>query len=233
MVLYLASSTSNRSEIPVSEVFKPVGCAEKKGYEELREEHVRDFFPLMNRCILDLGPSPEKATDERISSVRNGGNDPALAALYFQFGRYLLVSGGREGSAALNLQGIWNADFMPMWDSKYTVNINLQMNYWPVEIGNLSELHMPLMELLGKIQEKGRETARIMYGMRGMVCHHNTDFYGDCAPQDWYMAAMPWVTAGHGWACMYGSIICIRTIWIFCAGCIRYCGIWLYSMKIF
>ncbi len=196
VLLYLASSTSNHTDDPTAEVLKMLDAAEQKGYDALREEHVRDFSTLMKRCILDLGPSSEKPTDERLDGVRNGGDDPALAALYFQFGRYLIVSGGREGSSALNLQGIWNADFMPMWDSKYTVNINLQMNYWPVEVCNLSELHMPLMELLEKMQERGRETARVMYGMRGMVCHHNTDYYGDCAPQDWYMAAMPWVTGG-------------------------------------
>jgi alpha-L-fucosidase 2 len=196
VILYLASATSNRFEDPVSEVFKRLDEAEKKGYEALREEHIKDFSTLMSRCVLDLGPTSAIPIDERIAAVRAGGNDPALAALYFQFGRYLIVSGGREGSSALNLQGIWNADFMPMWDSKYTININLQMNYWPVEIGNLSELHMPLMDLLETMQEKGRETARVMYGMRGMVCHHNTDLYGDCAPQDWYMAAMPWVTGG-------------------------------------
>ncbi len=196
VVLYLASSTSNRSDDPVSEVFQRLDAAEKKGYETLCEEHIKDFSALMYRCTLDLGLAPEKMTDERLEAVRKGENDPALAALYFQFGRYLIVSGGREDSAALNLQGIWNSEFIPMWDSKYTININLQMNYWPVEVGNLSELHMPFMELLEKMQEKGRETARVMYGMRGMVCHHNTDFYGDCAPQDWYMAAMPWVTGG-------------------------------------
>jgi len=194
--LYVASSTSNRSEDPIQDVLSRLDEAEKKGWEALRDEHVRDFSALMDRCILDLGPSPEKMTDERIDSVRSGSNDPALAALYFQFCRYLIVSGGRDGSSALNLQGIWNAEFMPMWDSKYTININLQMNYWPVECCNLSELHMPLMELLEKMHERGCETARVMYGMRGMVCHHNTDYYGDCAPQDWYMAAMPWVTGG-------------------------------------
>jgi len=196
VILYLASSTSNRCEDPVSEVFRRLDAAEKKGYTTLREEHIKDFSSLMWRCILDLGPSPIKPVDERIEAVRSGDNDPALAALYFQFGRYLIVSGSREGSAPLNLQGIWNADFMPIWDSKYTLNINLQMNYWPVEICNLSELHMPLMELLEKMHEKGQKTAKIMYGMRGMVCHHNTDFYGDCAPQDLYMAATPWVTGG-------------------------------------
>ncbi len=198
VTFYLASSTSNRSEDPVSEVLQKLEAAHKKGYEALREEHVKDFSALMNRCILDLGPAPSLPIDERISALRNGAHDPALAALYFQFGRYLMVSGGRENSEALNLQGIWNAEFVPMWDSKYTININLQMNYWPAEICNLSELHLPLMDLLEKMHEKGKETARVMYGMRGMVCHHNTDIYGDCAPQDWYMAAMPWVT-GSAW----------------------------------
>ncbi len=202
VIIYLASSTSNRAEDPVADVLQKLEAARKKGYEALREEHVKDFSALMDRCILDLGPAPALATDERISALRNGANDPALAALYFQFGRYLIVSGGRENSAALNLQGIWNAEFVPMWDSKYTININLQMNYWPVEVCNLSELHMPLMDLLEQMHEKGKETARVMYGMRGMVCHHNTDFYGDCAPQDWYMAAMPWVT-GSAWLGMH------------------------------
>ena len=196
VVLYLAASTSNREETPVTVVLGRIDEAQKKGYEALRREHVKDFSALMERCILELGPSSDEMTDRRLAALRTGADDPALAALYFQFSRYLIVSGGREGSAALNLQGIWNADFMPMWDSKYTININLQMNYWLVEKANLSELHIPLMELMEKMQEKGRETARIMYGMRGMVCHHNTDFYGDCAPQDWYMAAMPWVTGG-------------------------------------
>ncbi len=196
VVLYLASSTSNRTHEPVKEVFRLLDQAQKKGYKSLRQEHIKDFYALMSRCTLDLGPAPAKTTDQRILAVSNGEHDPALAALYFQFGRYLIVSGGRENSAALNLQGIWNAEFSPMWDSKYTININLQMNYWPVEICNLSRLHMPLMELMEKMHEKGRETARVMYGMRGMVCHHNTDYYGDCAPQDRYMASTPWVTGG-------------------------------------
>lgn len=198
VVLYLASSTSNRSDDPEGDVVSRLNAAQKEGFDAIKAAHIADFSALMQRCVLNLGPSPEESTDRRLAKVAAGGSDPALAALYFQFGRYLMVAGGREDSAALNLQGIWNADFTPMWDSKYTININLQMNYWPAEVCNLSELHMPLMDLLKKMQEKGRETARDMYGMRGMVCHHNTDFYGDCAPQDWYMAAMSWVT-GSAW----------------------------------
>ena len=196
VLLFLASSTTNRADDPVSQAHGRLEAAERRGYEALREEHVRDFSALMSRCALDLGSSQDRTIDQRIEAVRAGGSDPALAALYFQFGRYLIVSGGRADSAPLNLQGVWNADFIPMWDSKYTININLQMNYWPVETGNLSELHMPVMELLERMHEKGRETARVMYGMRGMVGHHNTDFYGDCAPQDRYLASTPWTTGG-------------------------------------
>jgi alpha-L-fucosidase 2 len=198
VVLYLASSTSNRSDDPAGDVMGLLDAAQAEGFNTLRAAHISDFFALMNRCVLNLGPAPDESTDRRLERAAAGESDPALAALYFQFGRYLMVSGGREDSAALNLQGIWNADFMPMWDSKYTININLQMNYWQAEVCNLSELHMPLMDLLKKMHVRGQETAREMYGMRGMVCHHNTDFYGDCAPQDWYMAAMSWVT-GSAW----------------------------------
>ena len=151
-ILYVASSTSNRADDLAADALARLDAAEKKGYEIIRAEHIRDFSALMGRCEMDLGPTPDLPTDKRLEAVRVGVEDPALAALYYQFGRYLIVSGSREGSAALNLQGIWNAEFMPMWDSKYTVNINLQMNYWPVETGNLSELHMPVMDLLEKMQ---------------------------------------------------------------------------------
>lgn len=198
VVLYLASSTSNRADNPTAAVLANLDRAEKQGFTNLRTEHVADFSALMRRCQLDLGPAPRQDTDKRLEELKEGADDPALAALYFQFGRYLLVSGGREGSSALNLQGIWNAEFMPMWDSKYTININLQMNYWPVEVGNLAELHMPIMDLLEAMHEKGKVTASTMYGMRGMVSHHNTDYYGDSAPQDSYLASTPWIT-GSAW----------------------------------
>ncbi len=204
VIIYLASSTSNRAENPSGEVINILNQAQKKGYEAIKKEHIYDFSNLMNRCTLNLGVARGGSVDERLKALGEGATDPALAALYFQFGRYLIVSGSRNGSSPLNLQGIWNSDFMPMWDSKYTININLQMNYWPAEVANLSDLHLPFMDLLEKMREKGRETARIMYGMRGMVCHHNTDYYGDCAPQDLYMASTPWVTGGawmalHAW----------------------------------
>ena len=202
VTIYLASSTANRSSDPRAEVLARLNDAQKKGYEALRAEHIADFSSLMERCELELGEPCDLPVDRQIEAVKAGADDAALAALYFQYGRYLIVSGSRRGSAPLNLQGIWNAEFIPMWDSKFTININLQMNYWLAETSNLAELHEPFMDLLETMHPRGCETARVMYGMRGMVCHHNTDYYGDCAPQDKYLASTPWVMGG-AWMAMH------------------------------
>ena len=204
VVLFLAASTSNRSETPREDVLLRLEAAAKKGYEAILADHITDFRSLMDRCELDLGKIPESTVEEMITAVQQGANDQALASLYYTYGRYLIVSASRVGSACMNLQGIWNAEYIPMWDCKYTTNINVQMNYWLTETGNLSDLHEPFMELLEKCHEKGKETAETMYGMRGMVLHHNTDFYGDCAPQDQYLASTSWVMGGpwmamHAW----------------------------------
>ena len=179
--------------------------AEKRPYASMVNDHIAAYQKYFNRVSFDLGTTPaaKNPTDERIRNFSKN-DDPELVSMYYQFGRYLLICCSQPGGQAANLQGIWNGSASPMWDSKYTININLQMNYWMAEVCNLSELHMPLMDLLKKMHARGRETARDMYGMRGMVCHHNTDYSGDCAPQDWYLAAMPWVTGGawlalHAW----------------------------------
>ena len=200
--LYLAASTDNREEQPLEVALDHVQKAKARGFDKLLARHLADFEPLMRRCTLRLGESSNRPLDERLQALRQGESDPELAALYFAFGRYLLAAGGREGSSALNLQGIWCKEFAPMWDSKYTTNINVQMNYWPVETCGLSELHDSLFFLIRAVCERGKETARIMYGMRGSVCHHNTDFYGDTAPQDQYMASTGW-TAGGAWMAMH------------------------------
>jgi alpha-L-fucosidase 2 len=200
LCLYLAAATSNRERDPEKTVLTALEKASARAYEDIKEQHIADFEPKMRRCVLEFpDPDADIPTDVRIEKGKAKPADPglpALAALYFTFGRYLLMSGGRENSAALNLQGIWNKDFIPSWDSKYTININTQMNYWPVEITGLPELHESLFNLIAAMLEKGRDTARIMYGCRGAVCHHNTDFYGDCAPQDIYLAATLWPTGG-------------------------------------
>ena len=123
-------------------------------------------------------------TDERLERVKKGETDLGLEALYFQFGRYLLIASSRPGGLPANLQGLWNDSMFPPWDSDYHLNINLQMNYWPAEVTNLAELHQPLFDYLESLREPGRKTARVHYGARGFVAHHITDVWGFTTPGD-------------------------------------------------
>ncbi len=123
-------------------------------------------------------------TDERLERVKNGETDLGLEALYFQFGRYLLIASSRPGGLPANLQGLWNDSMFPPWDSDYHLNINLQMNYWPAEVTNLAELHEPLFDYLESLREPGRKTARVHYGANGFVAHHISDIWGFTAPGD-------------------------------------------------
>jgi len=141
-------------------------------------------------------------TDERLKNVKNGEIDLGLYELYFRYGRYLLISCSRPGTLPANLQGIWCNDFLAPWDSKYTININTQMNYWLAEICNLSECHKPLFEHMFRMAPKGAEVAQSMYGARGIVAHHNTDIWGDCAPQDTWIPATYWVMS-LAWFCLH------------------------------
>ncbi len=200
--LYLSASTDNREADPQATALENARKAAALGFDKLLERHVADFEYQMRSCELVLGQESDLPVTERKALVKEGQSDPNLAALYFTFGRYLLLSGGREGSSALNLQGIWCKEFAPMWDSKYTTNINVQMNYWPAENTHLGQTHDSLFYLIKMVCEKGKETAKVMYGARGSVCHHNTDYYGDCAPQDQYMASTSW-TQGGAWMAMH------------------------------
>jgi len=152
--------------------------AYEKEFEEMKEQHSEMYRSYFDRVSLDLGTSDSilLPTDVRLEQFRKG-YDPQLAALYFQFGRYLLISSSRPGTQAANLQGIWNDQMYPPWDSKYTVNINTEMNYWPAEVTNLSELQGPLIGLVKDISETGQEAASEMYGARGWCIHHNTDLW--------------------------------------------------------
>jgi len=182
---------------------KVKGAAEM-GYAKLRDRHVKDFSGIMDRVSLDLGGAEAngKPTDERLNTVQNGADDPALAALYFQFGRYLLLSSSRPGSQPANLQGIWNPNASPCWGSKYTANINLQMNYWLAETANLSECSVPVCDLMDDLMITGAKTAKDYYNCRGWVLHHNTDLWRGTAPVDgvwglWPMGAA-WLVR-HSW----------------------------------
>ncbi|MBR5799917.1 MAG: glycoside hydrolase family 95 protein [Lachnospiraceae bacterium] len=176
-----------------------------RDYEDLRKEHIEDYRSLYGRVEFSLGDMSAfdgVPTDERIKRSKEQPADIGLSKLYFDYGRYLLISCSREGGLPATLQGIWNKDFLPPWDSKYTVNINLQMNYWPAEVCNLSECHKPVFELIKKIAENGSKTAAEMYGARGFVCHHNTDMHGDSAPQDHWNPGTYWVL-GAAWLCTH------------------------------
>jgi alpha-L-fucosidase 2 len=157
-----------------------------KDYATLRRRHEEDFRGLMGRVHLNVGAPTmnERPTDERIKAVHDGGDDADLEALCFQFGRYLLASSSRAGGQPANLQGIWNESVSPNWGSKYTININTEMNYWPAEVGNLSECHQPLFDMLKDISVTGARTARVYYGCDGWVAHHNIDLWRGTAPVD-------------------------------------------------
>lgn len=174
----------------------------KKPYKILRKRHIQDHSRMMNRVQLNLGesPNPDLPTDERLKAVKNGSEDPQLIAQYFQFGRYLLMGSSRApGQLPANLQGIWNEHLNAPWNSDYHTNINLQMNYWPAEIGNLPETMQPLTNFLQSLQKPGRETARKMYGADGWTVHHNTDIFGRTGVHDSIRDGMfpmggPWMT---------------------------------------
>lgn len=174
-------------------------------YEVLKQAHIEDYQSLFNRVELTLeGTSEEEKlpTDERLKRMQEGQSDVGMAKYLFDFGRYLLISCSRKGGLPATLQGVWNKDFAPAWDSKYTININTEMNYWPAEPCSLSECHEPLFTLIYKLRENGRRTAKEMYGCRGFVAHHNTDMHGDTAPQDIYIPATYWVM-GAAWLCTH------------------------------
>lgn len=206
VTLLLAAGSTFRFQDPEAVCKEVVLAASQRSYESLRERHVTDYRSLFDRTELHLAGLAEAPhdlpTDERLKRVQEGEEDPGLVSLYFQFGRYLLISSSRPGSLPANLQGLWNDQFLPPWDSKYTININLQMNYWMAESGNLSECHLPLFELIERMREPGRVTAEKMYGCRGFTAHHNTDIWADTAPQDTYLPASFW-PMGAAWLCLH------------------------------
>ncbi|WP_438347548.1 glycoside hydrolase family 95 protein [Paenibacillus sp. FA6] len=204
VTLILTAGTTFRFEDVEQEIVTIAEKAATLPYADLRKRHVADVTSLMSRVTFKLEGDYDASlpTDERLERVRNGQQDLALLSLYYQFGRYLLVASSRPGSLPANLQGIWNEKMLPDWDSKYTININTQMNYWPAESSNLAECHEPLFQHIERMREPGRVTAREMYQCGGFVSHHNTDIWGDTAPQDIYMPATYW-TLGAAWLCLH------------------------------
>lgn len=186
VTLLLAAATNFRETNAQEVCERQLTAAVAKRYAALLEAHTADHRALFRRVRLSLGGEDLSAvpTDERLRRVQEGKADPGLAAIYFQFGRYLLMGSSRPGTMPATLQGIWNDRMEPPWESKYTVNINTEMNYWPAEVCNLSELHSPLFDLMDRVRVRGRETAKASYGARGFVLHHNTELWADTAPVD-------------------------------------------------
>jgi alpha-L-fucosidase 2 len=162
--------------------------ASARGWEELRARHVADHRRVVGGFDFQLEATlpglDELPTDARLARLGQGRDDAGLVQLYSSYGRYLLADSSRPGSLPANLQGIWNESFMPAWDSKYTININAQMNYWGAETAGVPEAHLPLFDLLDRMRDHGSVVARVHYGCRGFVAHHNTDLWADCAPLD-------------------------------------------------
>lgn len=205
----LSAQTSYRTQDYVQSALLDCEFAKSSIYDELLYRHVADYQEFYNRVSLKLNDNSNGAselpTDKRIERLKNGSidtKDNTLYALYFNYGRYLMISASREGTLPMNLQGIWNKDMWPAWGCRFTVNINTEMNYWCAENCNLSECHTPLFDHIEKMRPNGRETAKSMYNCKGFVCHHNTDIWGDTAPQDLWIPATIWPMGG-AWLCLH------------------------------
>ena len=206
-LLTIASQTAFRSgDYEKLAISQAKNAALRLNADKLMKRHCDDYKRLYDRCLLEICDNScgnaELTTDRRLKKIQDGFNDNKLTEMYFNFSRYLMISGSREGTLPLNLQGIWNKDMWPAWGCKYTVNINTEMNYWGAEIQNLSECQLPLFDLIERMRENGRVTARKMYHCNGTVCHHNTDIWGDTAPQDKWMPATLW-PMGMAWLCLH------------------------------
>jgi alpha-L-fucosidase 2 len=201
VIVYISIATNfvNYKDISADENKRAEAYLNKalqKPYQKLLEDHIAAYQKYFKRVSLDLGisDSVKNPTDIRIRDFASG-NDPQLVSLYFQFGRYLLISSSQPGGQPANLQGIWNDKMSPPWGSKYTININTEMNYWPAEVTNLTEMHEPLVQMVKELSETGRETAKVMYGAGGWVAHHNTDLWRITGPVDAVYSGM-WPMGG-------------------------------------
>ena len=205
VTVFIAAATNYKnyhdvSGDPEAIAKKQIEAAGKKTFEELRAAHIADYQRDFHRVSLTLVTNEplNLPTDERIKNFANG-NDPQLAALYFQFARYLLISCSRPGGQPATLQGLWNDSMTPPWDSKYTININTEMNYWPAMTANLGECTLPLTQMVLEMAQTGQRTAQVQYGARGWVAHHNTDLWRATAPVDGPQSGR-WPSGG-AWLC--------------------------------
>jgi alpha-L-fucosidase 2 len=184
VTLLLAVATEYYGDEPVKTCKATLDAAGGLKYEDLKKRHVDNYQALFKRVSMDLGPDPTPgaATDERLKNIQAGRPDPWFDALYFQYGRYLLISSSRPGSLPANLQGIWCDHFQAPWNADYHHNINDQMNYWPAEVGNLGECHTPFLSFIQSLRGQGARTAQVQYGARGWVVHTISNVWGFTSP---------------------------------------------------
>jgi len=199
----VAAGTNYRGRDPEKQCLEQLGRAGRKRYASLRAAHMRDYQRLFRRVSLRLSgvDRSDLPTDERLERLRRGEEDPGLLALYFQYGRYLLISSSRPGDLPANLQGIWAEGIQTPWNCDYHTDINVQMNYWHAEVTNLSECHEPLFELIDSLREPGRKTAQVHYGARGWVVHTITNIWGFTSPGE-HPSWGQFPTAG-AWLCQH------------------------------
>jgi len=211
VTLFITASTDyqgfagRQTKDPIALSLREIEQAARKSFQTLREAHVADYQRFFHRVSLHLGPySTEvanKPTPERIHAFKAGNDDIALAALYFNFGRYLLISSSRPGGLPANLQGIWAEELSTQWTGDWHLDVNVQMNYWPVEVCNLSDLHQPLFALIDSLQAPGAKTARAYYDARGWVAHVITNPWGFTSPGE--SASWGATTGGSAWLCQH------------------------------
>ncbi len=213
VVIFLSAATSyngfdkcpvkdGKDESKLAEQY--LGGAWPLSFEQLRKNHVEDYNHYFSRVglVLNGNPKIDLPTDERLMRYTKGEKDAALEVLYFQFGRYLLISSSRPGGLPANLQGLWNHHVRPPWSSNYTININTEMNYWMVETCNLSQLHTPLLDLIQRLAVTGKETAHNFYNVSGWTAHHNTDIWATSNPVSGSPMWANWPLGG-AWLCQH------------------------------
>lgn len=197
--IYITAETTFYHPDPTAAVKSALTRLGREDYKGIRARHIADMQALMKRVELQLPEDAAAAdipTDQRLANVAEGNIDTGLEQLFFDFNRYLLLAASRPGTLPANLQGIWNSQWLPPWDGKYTININAEMNYWPAEPCALSDFHKPLFRFIERLAENGRITARDMYGCRGWCAHHNSDIWADSAPQGTHIPSSYWVMGG-------------------------------------
>jgi alpha-L-fucosidase 2 len=202
-ILKLVAATNYWKEDPHLLCEQQLDAIRDKSFKKLKQDHIREHQKLFRRVSLDLGETgaAQLPTDKRLARMKQGESDPHLLSLYFQYGRYLLISSSRPGTLPANLQGIWAGTLNPPWNADYHININIQMNYWPAEVTNLSECHEPFFQFIDRLRLRGRKTANNIYDCSGWVAHHTTDAWHFTSPigmPKWGMWPM-----GGAWSCQH------------------------------